>query len=432
MHNFTEEDITYRDYSILTHKNTASIINLALKQEHLNDPNYETEFSSPQFPKKYEFESLGHLFLDIDGHIIDINVAGTQILGMGSMRMIKRHIEQFVIKDDRIRFRLFLNQLLSGYNFATSEKFHMCVSEEAIIPICVRGLLMTSTNRKAPDSFLLTFTGIPEKSESSAEPTGTPSDSKETERHRNTETNTENSESVSREISMTGDLCVDHEKLRQLSHRTMAILENERKVIAREIHDSLGGSLAAIKFRLEDILSKNHDDPEIAESLNKTVGHLQDAIKKTKRISAGLRPTILDDLGLKATIKWCCRRLRESCPGISFVITLNMEEESIEEPLKIVIYRIIQEAMANAIKHSKADTIWLYLTQAVDRIEIEVKDNGCGFNTDMQLAPNCLETTGYGLTEIKEKTEICGGSFFIKSYEGEGTLLYVSLPLASY
>lgn len=224
-------------------------------------------------------------------------------------------------------------------------------------------------------------------------------------------------------------LCTAQENLRYFSHKTMEILENERKLIAKEIHDSLGGSLAAIKFHLEDILSKNGDNAKIAEPLHQTVQHIKDTIKKTRRISAGLRPVMLDDLGLKATIRWCCGKLKQSFPEITLIVEININESVIDDSQKILIYRIIQEAMTNAAKHGEADTIWLSLIQSNERLELEITDNGCGFDTGRVLSDKYRNGNGYGLCGIKAKTEICGGVFCSNSLKNKGTALRITLPL---
>lgn len=223
-------------------------------------------------------------------------------------------------------------------------------------------------------------------------------------------------------------LCASKEKLRHISHKTMEVLEAERRIIAREIHDEIGGSLAAIKFLLEDLLTRNGDNHEIAEPLTKTVTYIQDTIKKTKRISAELRPTMLDDLGLKATIEWFSRKLQQSFPGVTFRMTIKIDEASIAEAQKIVIYRIIQKAITNAVQYGKADTIWLSLTQVNDRIEFQIKDNGRGLDMNTLSFKDCADDAMSGLTGIKERTEICGGSFFIRSNETRGTFLLINLP----
>lgn len=223
--------------------------------------------------------------------------------------------------------------------------------------------------------------------------------------------------------------CIARENLRHFFHKTMEIHENERRLLAREIHDGLGGSLAAIKFLLEDILSNNGDNTKIAEPLHQTVQYIKDAIKKIRHISAGLRPSMLDDLGLGATIRWCCNNLKKSFPDITLISAININESMLHDPQKILIYRIIQEAMTNAAKHGGGDTIRLSLTQSNERLELEITDNGCGFDTSRILSGKYRDENGYGLSGIKAKTEICGGLFYIRSHADIGTALRVALPL---
>ncbi len=228
----------------------------------------------------------------------------------------------------------------------------------------------------------------------------------------------------------TAGLCAARENLRLFWHKTMAILENERRLIAREIHDDLGGSLAAIKFLLEDILSRNGNNAEVAEPLSQTVEYIKTTIKKTKRISAGLRPVILDDLGLKATVRWLCRHLRQSWPEINFVIEMRLDEKKIDESQKILVYRIIQEAMTNAARLGRADTIWLYLGQSGDRLELEIRDNGTGIKKDAISSEKTVGEDAFGFAALRQKTEICGGVFTVDTFEKKGTRLQISLPLS--
>lgn len=218
------------------------------------------------------------------------------------------------------------------------------------------------------------------------------------------------------------------EKMRQMSYKTMWVMENDRKNVAKKVHDSVGGSLAAIKFRLEDVLNKSPESGEINRAIEQSIENIQDTIKETKRISAGLRPTTLDDLGLLATIKWYCRHLMELNPEISLVTKFEIDEEKIGEAQKITLYRIIQEAMNNAVQHSEADTIWLTLQQPDTSFNLEIKDNGCGFDMENDFSEPHEALSGSGLISIRERSEISGGTFQIESFENAGTSLYVTLP----
>lgn len=217
-------------------------------------------------------------------------------------------------------------------------------------------------------------------------------------------------------------------ELRHLSHRMLDTLESDRQKIAKELHDSLGASLAAIKFSLEEKLAQMPSDPpDNIMSLENVVSYLSDTIKETKRISATLRPTILDDLGLLVTITWFCREFNLFYQDIRIVEQIDVKEEEIEEPLKIVIYRTMQEAMNNAAKHGRPKTIELRLNKNNDRIELEIIDDGSGFEPQTRLNSSD-PMSGHGIQGMKERARICGGEFKIHSGPGNGTRVSVDFP----
>ncbi|MFW6082134.1 MAG: PAS domain-containing protein, partial [Desulfosalsimonas sp.] len=220
------------------------------------------------------------------------------------------------------------------------------------------------------------------------------------------------------------------QELRSLSLRMLETLESDRQKIAKELHDSLGASLAAIKFTLEEKLSQMPPDPpDKFMSLENIVSYLMDTIKETKRISATLRPTILDDLGLLATITWFCREFNSFYRNIRIVEKIKLREDEIEEPLKIVIYRIMQEAMNNAAKHGRPETIVLSLQKKNDQIELEITDDGSGFDPKCRLNSND-PMSGHGIQGMLERARVCGGEFLINSAPGEGTRLSATFPTA--
>ena len=216
--------------------------------------------------------------------------------------------------------------------------------------------------------------------------------------------------------------------LLELSRKSIEALEADRRAVARELHDSVGGSLAAVKYMLEEIGAQLADEHTAAGSLvHKTIVHLAETIKETKRISAQLRPLTIDDLGLLATIKWYTRQFNEQYSGIALQQQITVKEEAIADAHKIVIYRILQESLTNAAKHSGADTIRIELCTKGPFLLFEVEDNGCGFDTQ-QLLERHDPFAGYGLQSMRERAELCGGTFVLDSYPGQGTLVRVMLP----
>jgi signal transduction histidine kinase len=220
-----------------------------------------------------------------------------------------------------------------------------------------------------------------------------------------------------------------NQKIRELSRKTLEMLESDRQAVAKELHDSIGASLAAIKFSLEgEANSIEQNSRSGVLSLGKIVSYLADTIKETRRISNGLRPLSLDDMGLLSTLEGYIRKVGDFYPGIGFTHQIEIAEEDIPDRLKIVLYRVIQEALNNVCKHSRACTACLALIKADNWVELKVEDNGCGF--DLQKTVDRDEAfSGYGLRSMQERVEICGGTFQILSEEGKGTAVCVSLPL---
>jgi PAS domain S-box-containing protein len=218
--------------------------------------------------------------------------------------------------------------------------------------------------------------------------------------------------------------------LQMLSRKSMEALEADRRSVARELHDSIGGSLAAIKFGLEEVAGQAVRDPACGSVLLGTlISHLADTIKETKRISANLRPLSIDDLGLLATIEWYTRQFSQRYENIRLVRQIEVQEHEVPEEFKIVIYRVMQEALTNAARHSKADTINIRLKKDANRLELEVEDNGCGFNPHEALESSD-GLSGYGLRGMQERAEICGGSISIQSHPGAGTHIRATLPVS--
>jgi len=227
----------------------------------------------------------------------------------------------------------------------------------------------------------------------------------------------------------TAELARTNDALRHLSSRLLSAQEEERKRLAGEIHDTLGASLSAIRFKVDSALQHLGEpgDP-VAQSLRSIVPVIQEGIDDCRRIQMDLRPSILDDLGLLATLSWFCRRFQTIYSGIRIEQGIEIQEGDVGQPLKIVIFRITQEAMNNIAKHSKADLVRLSLRKTGGKIELLLQDNGRGFNVKEARSLDA-DKRGSGLASMKERTKLSGGSFAVESAEGKGTVISASWPL---
>jgi signal transduction histidine kinase len=137
---------------------------------------------------------------------------------------------------------------------------------------------------------------------------------------------------------------------------------------------------------------------------------------------------MLDDLGILPTIVWRCREFQKTYSHLRIENQIDITEDNVPVSLKTVIYRVLQEALNNIAKHSKADLIHLFLKKTESRIELMIQDNGQGFNQDKDLSKGRFGK-GFGLTSMRERAELSGGSFKIKSGKGAGTVIHASWPI---
>jgi signal transduction histidine kinase len=226
-------------------------------------------------------------------------------------------------------------------------------------------------------------------------------------------------------------LTLSREHLKKISRHSLDMLEADRQTISKELHDSIGASLAAVKFSLEEKeMKRSENGNQLNDSLNREVGYLAATIKETKRISANLRPSTLDELGLTATIAWYLRQFQRMYGDIRIEYSSEIAEKDVPEAMKINIYRIIQEGLTNAERHSKADTIRLSLEycDGGHSISLSIEDNGSGFDVKERLS-NKDPLGGYGLIAMRERCEISGGVFHLDSKVGKGTRLNAILPI---
>jgi signal transduction histidine kinase len=219
-------------------------------------------------------------------------------------------------------------------------------------------------------------------------------------------------------------------RLRSLSSQLLTVQENERKRVARELHDGIGQLLTAIKFKVENIFQeKGEGKPGANEkSLEDIIPMIKESIEEVRRIQMDLRPSILDDLGILATLEWFCREYQKIYSHIYIEKKINLQESDVSLPLKTAIYRVTQEALNNIAKHSQADSVHLSLRKQGNTIELTIKDNGTGFDLEEILSPE-MSKRGLGLNSMRERTELLGGTFEIESTKGRGTVIRALWPV---
>ena len=186
--------------------------------------------------------------------------------------------------------------------------------------------------------------------------------------------------------------------LKEVSGRLIDTQEKERQKISQELHDSIGAKLTSIKYGLEKIHSDLDDTAKQLHAPIKDLIHVtRQTIDETHRILKSLRPSVLDDLGLKAALRDLIRDYISIYSHLDIKVKLQIDEKDVPEKIKILVYRVVQEALHNIAKHSGATCVWLSLERSEKHVLLEISDDGCGFDIRKK------ELSGMGLATIQER-----------------------------
>jgi signal transduction histidine kinase len=212
------------------------------------------------------------------------------------------------------------------------------------------------------------------------------------------------------------DLQHSFEQLRALAGRLQSVREEERKRVARELHDQLGQALTAIKM---DVSSLKHVTKQRSESLLRLIDQ---TIESVRRISTELRPGILDELGLMATVEWAAEEF-ESRTGTTCRLDLPQAEIVIDREIATALFRILQETFTNVARHAHATHVNVRLAREDGSLTLEVHDNGKGISEEQVSAASSL-----GILGMQERVLLLGGELAISGAPDEGTTIHVRIP----
>lgn len=219
-------------------------------------------------------------------------------------------------------------------------------------------------------------------------------------------------------------------QLKRLSSALLKVQENERRMIAAELHDNLGQLLTAIKFNIEGVLARMDPSESSTRDLTSLIPNIQAAVEQVRNMYTELMPTALDDLGILATLSWFCREFQKDHPAIQVEREFEANEREISADLRLAIFRIVQDALKNVAAHSKANRARVCLIGENGFIRLDIGDNGTGFDVTGTMS-NSSANCGLGLMSMRRRAELSGGVFHIDSGAGRGTLIRVKWPIPS-
>ncbi|GAB4286400.1 MAG: hypothetical protein Kow0098_01570 [Ignavibacteriaceae bacterium] len=215
-------------------------------------------------------------------------------------------------------------------------------------------------------------------------------------------------------------------KLKELSAHLQDKIEEQRLRLSRELHDSIGQNLYLILLNIQKSEELFSDNGRMNE-YRKLVTSVENTIKDLKEILLDLKPRMLEEAGLGPSIQSLCERVRTE-KGIKGSFDINGIDNNLDAKLETALYRIAQEALSNIAKHSNAKEYNLQLIQKNNKIRMIISDDGTGFDPENNKK-NQTDRKSYGLVNISERVEEFNGSFKIDSSPGNGTVLFIEIPL---
>ncbi len=209
--------------------------------------------------------------------------------------------------------------------------------------------------------------------------------------------------------------------LRELIDHQTRIREDERKRIAREIHDELGQYLLALRIEVSLLKDESNNEQELrAERVDKILEHVDSTVKSVRNIINNLRPAVLD-LGLIPALEWKARKF-ESQNAIWCEFQATNDNISLDEASSTALFRMLQEALTNVVRHAKATQVKISVSTQDEKLIMQVEDNGVGFPKQRNR-----KNKTFGLAGMRERIAILDGEFTIKSSENGSTLTF-SIP----
>jgi PAS domain S-box-containing protein len=221
-----------------------------------------------------------------------------------------------------------------------------------------------------------------------------------------------------------GDLAA---RLQVLSRRVVEVQEAERRHLARELHDEIGQVLSAISLNLHTV--KSVCDAAAFPRIEESIRIVDQATAQVRTLSLDLRPAMLDDLGLTATLRWLVDREAQRA-GLVAHINVRSSRAPLPPDVAVAAFRVVQESLTNAVRHARARNVWVKLRQRDDELDLAIRDDGVGFDPD-SARNRAARGESFGLLGIQERAALLGGRADIRSRPGHGTSIRVWFPIES-
>ena len=402
-------------------------IELEMQNEELRKSQVELAESRDKYSDLYDFAPIGYFTLDDKGLILEANLTGADLLGLERVSLVKKGFSQFVAPGLQDAFYSHRERVLKTGTRQICElelrrkdksPFYAQLQSVAVKGdegnfVQLRTAVVDITQRKRAEGALADAHDQLER--------------KVVERTADLlRANAQLQGEIEERKEAEAALQRSQSELQTLSSRLLTVQEDERKAVALDLHDTISQNLAAIKMFLEMQEAAMGRGILPGLPLQEIISLVGDCVVQLRRIINNLRPAILDDLGIIVAVNRYCAEFEKTYSSVRIKRAFDVEENDIPKPLKIVIFRILQEALNNVAKHSRAKNVEVSIRKGEGRIELGIKDDGAGFGEDDAHLEGVVQ--GMGLGGMRERARLSGGSISIHSRKGEGTTVAASWP----
>jgi len=423
---------TEADTKRLLHEIQVHQLELEMQNAELHEARNSVETLLETYTDLYDFAPVGYFSVDEEGLILEVNLVGAALLGIERSRLINRRLQGFVAPASRTTFPSFFKKVFSGpekqiceisflnergtpfwadvqaasaSSLRSAQKWcRMAISDLTTLKqseeVRVRLEAMAAANKKLTQEIL--------------------------QRHK-VEAALKKSEAHYAHLFEESRHM--QEQLRHLSRQLLLTQEEERKRISRELHDEIVQTLVSINVHLASLTMKS---PFNLKDLKKKIARTQRLVEKSvtivHRFARGLRPTVLDDLGLIPALQSFIKDFtKETKIRVHFTAVAGVEQ--LNSTQRTVLYRVAQSALANVHKHAHASDVKVSIQKLQDSIRMEIHDNGKSFDVERVLFAKRHKRLG--LLGSRERVEMVGGIFGVESSPGKGTAISAEIPISS-
>jgi PAS domain S-box-containing protein len=407
-------------------------VELELQNTELEEARNRLEVLLDKYTDLYDFAPVGYVSLNEPGQVLEINLTGAALLGVGRSRIINRPLLNYVTLSDRAAYSAFVKKVFAvagkqvcevkllrtgGAAFWANVHGAAAVSASGPLRWC-RIVISDITALKLSEEAQLRVEALAHANQELR---------REIVRRQVLEISLKKSEQHQKQLLAQSR--VMQEQLRHLSRQVLQAQEEERRRISRELHDVIAQTLTGINVQLAALAKQTRLNPrEFDRSIALTQRLVEKSVDIVHRFARELRPAVLDDLGLIPALHSFMKNFTDQT-GVRAHLTAFAGVEQLDMNRRTVLFRVAQEALTNVARHARASKVDVSIQKIAGRVCLKIHDDGKAFQ-----APQMLQSKGgkrLGLLGMRERLEMVGGSFEVGSWPGEGTTVLAQLPLGN-